>query len=199
MNILFPGSPETSSIAKAQAKRLKKALEPDLQLSHGQALELVAKIHGERSWGAMNSRFDTATHAYDLGLPPHAPDTSPPARQLSGWTSEELERMVALLRSHPRVATTQRYRSMLDKIVGEGCVVVGSVDGLLDAVSKQLGDFAFAMHGKRIIELFGIATESYLYRPSETDDRTMGFEAISIAGAAALMIKLERLGLDTHP
>lgn len=104
-----------------------------------------------------------------------------------------------MLRTHPKVTTTAKYRSMLDKIVAEGCVVVGSVDGLLDAVSKDFGDFAFGMHGERMVELFDINAESYLYRPSANDERTTGFKGISVAGAAALMIKLERLGLDTHP
>lgn len=106
---------------------------------------------------------------------------------------------MSLLRTHAKVVTTAKYRSMLDKIVAEGCFVVGSVDGLLDAVSKQMGDFGFEMHGERMVELFDIRAESYLYRPGEKDERTMGFQAISVAGAAALMIKLERLGLDTHP
>lgn len=202
MTNVVPGFPETIDIAKAQAKRLVKALEPHCSLSHSQALEVVAKTHGERAWGAMSSRYQehrASPAAYDLGLPHHPTGDRPPERGMRGWKPEELESLVSLLRTHPKVTTTAKYRSMLDKIVAEGCVVVGSVDGLLDSVSKQMGDFAFQMHGDRTVELFAIDAESYLYRPAANDERTMGFKAISVAGAAALMIKLERLGLDTHP
>ena len=48
---ILPGTPETPEIAKAQAKRLAKALEPRLRLQHGQALELVARTHGQETWG----------------------------------------------------------------------------------------------------------------------------------------------------
>jgi hypothetical protein len=202
MTNVVPGFPETIDIAKAQAKRLVKALEPHCNLTHSQALEVVAKTHGERAWGAMSSRFQdhaASPPAYDLGLPHHPTGKRPPERAVRGWKPEELESLVSLLRTHPKVTTTAKYRSMLDRIVAEGCVVVGSVDGLLDAVSKDLGDFAFGMHGERMVELFDINAESYLYRPGANDESTTGFKGISVAGAAALMIKLERLGLDTHP
>lgn len=51
----IPGAPGSLKIAKAQAKRLRAALndttflKPDIV--HGQALELVAKLHGFESWG----------------------------------------------------------------------------------------------------------------------------------------------------
>jgi hypothetical protein len=49
------GLPATSDIAKAQAKRLRSALAPDLMIGHSQSLELIARVHGEQSWGRLNS------------------------------------------------------------------------------------------------------------------------------------------------
>lgn len=48
---ILPGTPETADIAKAQAKRLSKALEGRLPLKHGQALEVIARTHGQETWG----------------------------------------------------------------------------------------------------------------------------------------------------
>ncbi|MEP3668230.1 MAG: glyoxalase superfamily protein [Roseibium sp.] len=55
---LLPGSPETLDVAKAQARRLTSALQSTLPLKHGQALELIAKIHGQESWGHLRSAID---------------------------------------------------------------------------------------------------------------------------------------------
>jgi hypothetical protein len=196
------GLPESADIAKTQAKRLAKALDPASGYSHSQILELVAKLHGERSWGAMNSRFaekpPTVTE-YDLGYRPVGPDEPVRDRNHRGWKSDELERFVKLLRTHPIIRVSDDYRVKLRRVVQDGCVSVGSVDILLDAASSALGDFAFSMPGARLVKLLGIKTESYLHRPSETANGTSGYEAISVAGAASLMMCLERFGLDSHP
>ena len=55
---LLPGSPETPEIAKAQARRLASALKDDLPLKHGQALELIARIHGQQSWGHLRAEIE---------------------------------------------------------------------------------------------------------------------------------------------
>lgn len=47
------GYPETIDIAKAQAKRLSAAMGGKRELSQAQALEMVAKLHGDGSWGEM--------------------------------------------------------------------------------------------------------------------------------------------------
>lgn len=55
MHHIVPGAPGSLKIAKAQAKRLRAALNASsllrTELVHGQALELVAKAHGFESWG----------------------------------------------------------------------------------------------------------------------------------------------------
>lgn len=53
MSELNAGFPGTAEIAKAQARRLRSALAPRLALGHSQALELIARTHGEVSWGRM--------------------------------------------------------------------------------------------------------------------------------------------------
>jgi len=40
--------------AKAQARRLKTALEGRFPLKHGQSLELIARLHGQESWGHLH-------------------------------------------------------------------------------------------------------------------------------------------------
>lgn len=199
---LAPGFPESADIAKTQAKRLGKALGTASIYSHSQVLELVAKLHGERSWGAMSSRFaDGATTAtsYDLGYRAIGSDEPPRDRDHRGWRPDELERFVKLLRTHPVNRVSDEYREKLGRVIQDGCVSVGFIDTLLDAASPVLGDFAFSMPGARLVELLGIKTESYLHRPSETANGTSGYEAISVAGAASLMMWLERFGLDSHP
>ena len=50
-----PGTPETLDIAKAQARRLASSLSGKVPMKHSQALELVARIHGQQSWGHLRS------------------------------------------------------------------------------------------------------------------------------------------------
>jgi hypothetical protein len=199
-NILALGYPESITIAKSQARRLAKALEPHHALSHSQALEAVAKMHGDRSWGAMNTRLTSKSSEtdYDLGYRYVPPDKPVQERIWTGWSMAELERLIGVLRTHPRVAPSENYRTRLDKIIADGCVSVGSIDDIFDAISAAIGDFAFAMHG-RLVELFRIETQSYLHRPDEGATGTIGFQSLDIAAAASLMIKLEWIGLDTHP
>lgn len=205
MTTPFPsGYPESAAMAKAQAKRLGKALESSVQLSHSQLLELVAKMHGERSWGAMNAQFANATREpvaalLDLGLQHTASDAPPPDLNHGGWKPSELEQLVTLLRTHPKVNREELNLDRFNRIVADGCVSLGSIDDLFDAISPVLGEFAFAMKGQRLAELFGIRTEGYLHRPEQNWARTSGSQAISVAGAATLLLKLDRLGLDTHP
>lgn len=201
-HVLTPGFPESADIAKTQAKRLGKALGTASIYSHSQVLELVAKLHGERSWGAMSSRFADGPMAgtgYDLGYLPIGSDEPTRDRDHRGWKPDELEKFVKLLRTLPVNRVSDAYREKLGRVIRDGCVSVGFVDTLLDAASPALGDFAFSMSGARLVELLGIKTESYLHRPSETENGTSGYQAISVAGAASLMMWLERFGLDSHP
>lgn len=49
-----PGLPDSLTTAKAQARRLRTALEGRLPLKHGQSLELIARLHGQESWGHLH-------------------------------------------------------------------------------------------------------------------------------------------------
>lgn len=51
--------PENLTCAKAQAKRLRKALSERCVISHGEALEYIAAIHGQESWGHLHNLLDT--------------------------------------------------------------------------------------------------------------------------------------------
>lgn len=51
------GFPENEDVAKAQAKRLSAAMGGKREMSHAQALEAVARMHGCRSWGEMRAAF----------------------------------------------------------------------------------------------------------------------------------------------
>ena len=51
------GFPENEDVAKAQAKRLSAAMGGKREMSHAQALETVARMHGCRSWGEMRAAF----------------------------------------------------------------------------------------------------------------------------------------------
>ncbi|MBW3243269.1 hypothetical protein KUV57_11230 [Epibacterium sp. DP7N7-1] len=54
----IPGTPVSLAIAKSQARRLSAALEGRFPLKHGQALELVARLHGQESWGHLRSLIE---------------------------------------------------------------------------------------------------------------------------------------------
>lgn len=203
MTQLVPGRPETTDIAKAQARRLGKALLPDLVVSHGKALEIVAQLHGHKTWGSLNSTLSpvsVSSHAYDLGLQTSV--TTPvdtPKRTNARWSEGELESLINLQKTHGTIEVGFGYRDKIDKILADGCVSVSLLDSLFDAVSKQMGDFAFAIKGKRLVELFDIVTQTYLNWPGSEDDQTIGFESVTIADAAYLLISMERLGIDAHP
>ena len=81
MSFQNAGLPATPDIAKAQAKRLRTALAPDHMLGHSQALEVIARVHGEPSWGRLNSLISTSA-------PQHAdkdenPQVAPVSRKQS--------------------------------------------------------------------------------------------------------------------
>ena len=85
-----PGLPDTITTAKAQARRLKQALEGQLNLKHGQALELIAKLHAQESWGHLHSMLD--------GAPPAAiVDMHPASVSWSGQVIAERTTVAALM------------------------------------------------------------------------------------------------------
>ncbi|MDV7141883.1 glyoxalase superfamily protein [Tropicimonas sp. TH_r6] len=55
--------------AKAQAKALRQALEQaGTQVSHAQALELIARQHGARDWNTLHARLTQRNTAPELAL-----------------------------------------------------------------------------------------------------------------------------------
>lgn len=55
------GYPDSVATAKAQANRLMTAMGGKRQLSHSQALEMIAGIHGKKSWAEMSAGFSSAS------------------------------------------------------------------------------------------------------------------------------------------
>ncbi len=54
---------------KAQAKALRQALKADgTEVSHAQALELIARQHGARDWNTLHARLTQRNHPPELSL-----------------------------------------------------------------------------------------------------------------------------------
>lgn len=51
------GTPDTVEIAKAQARRLRNALQGKISLSNCQALEVMAATHGRQNWAALQAEL----------------------------------------------------------------------------------------------------------------------------------------------
>lgn len=62
----LPGTPDNIDVAKAQARRLATALKDTHPVKHGQALELVARLHGQTSWGALQALIKSENADNDL-------------------------------------------------------------------------------------------------------------------------------------
>ncbi|MEO3387207.1 glyoxalase superfamily protein [Mesorhizobium sp. CAU 1741] len=61
----------SSSDYKTHAKRLRDALGAEgINLSHGKALDIVARQHGERDWNTLSARTGTASPVNDQPAPP---------------------------------------------------------------------------------------------------------------------------------
>lgn len=68
---------QTSSDYKTHAKRLRDALAAEgIALSHGKALEIVARQNGERDWNTLSARVGAAQSA-SIDAPQSQPDAVP--------------------------------------------------------------------------------------------------------------------------
>jgi len=139
------GLPATPAIVKAQAKRLKSALADTLPLSHGQALELVAKTHGRPSWGALNAEYqerDPFEGPFNLGYektlelePEHVA-----LNERGTWTSSDLGRLKTALIAKTPALRGREHRRMVVDLLRDGGIVPGLIPDLLFAISKPLGE-----------------------------------------------------------
>lgn len=57
----------------------------------------------------------------------------------------------------------------------------------------------FEIGGSRMAEILGVEIVDMFERPKARDTRAIGVQGLRLASFTALLIGLERLGLDTHP
>lgn len=62
MTTLILGTPDDLSVVTGQAKRLRKSLEAHCKITHAQSLELVARMHGQESYGHLRAVLDQPQH-----------------------------------------------------------------------------------------------------------------------------------------
>lgn len=195
------GLPATPTIAKAQAKRLRTALDPELKIGHGQALELIARVHGEASWGRLNSLITTSTPAAPSQVDSEQPSPASGKTSLAGTTIEQ-RAIKALLRgvekargTFPNAKTHARTADLLKQEV----IAPIFLEGWLDTLDSDLGGMVFDMGVDTVISLSGATEISRYQRPRAKDTRAYATTGLRPAGFAAVLVWLERLGFDTHP
>lgn len=196
----YMGLPATSDIAKTQAKRLRSALTPDLTIGHSQALELIARVHGEQSWGRLNSLISTATSVQ------LARDTEPkrlPAAQKSLPPNHVEQRILQALwkglegakdnlRSAKTIAKSKEWRK-------KEIISTIALEEYLDTLDTNLGGMVFDMGAENLVKISGVETVSMYQRPKARDASAWATTGLRPASFAAALIWLERLGFDTHP
>lgn len=212
MNEQLTGLPATSDIAKAQAKRLRSALAPDLMIGHSQALELIARVHGEQSWGRLNSMIGVPTS--DTSLTGN-PNGNAPAMPIPSGKPSDTAKSPALPTNHveqrvlqalwhglERARDTQasaKTRAQTNALLKDEVIATVSVEGWLDTLDASLGGMIFDMGSENLLKISGVAAVSRFRRPKVRDTSVYGFTGLRPASFAAILIWLERLGFDTHP
>jgi|GEM_PF-4300061 len=212
MNEQLTGLPATSDIAKAQAKRLRSALAPDLTIGHSQALELIARVHGEQSWGRLNSLIgaptsDTSLTGNPNGNAPAMPipsGTPAEAAKSAAPPKNQVEQRVlqALWHGLERARDTQvssKTRAQTSALLKDEVIATVSVEGWLDTLDTSLGGMVFDMGTENLLKISGVAAVSRFRRPKVRDTSVYGFTGLRPASFAAILIWLERIGFDTHP
>lgn len=188
------GLPANSDIAKAQAKRLRSALAPDLTLGHGQALELIARVHGEQSWGRLNSLISGASEVRQIQKAEQQkrlPSNHVGQRVLQGlWKG-----LKDAKQTHPSGKATSMARELRDQEI----IPFVSLEGYLDTIDASLGGMVFDIGADNLVNLAKVETVFGYPLPEEQDARVSGIEGLRPASFAAVLIWLERLGFDTHP
>ena len=198
------GLPATPAIVKAQAKRLKSALADTLPLSHGQALELVAKTHGRPSWGALNAEYqerDPFEGPFNLGYektlelePEHVA-----LNERGTWTSSDLGRLKTALIAKTPALRGREHRRMVVDLLRDGGIVPGLIPDLLFAISKPLGEMTWGGGSVDLLRVYDLKIGSTMFRPGPKDHGASGHEWASLETVACLLMNLEWLGFDTYP
>ncbi|MCW3784707.1 glyoxalase superfamily protein [Defluviimonas salinarum] len=194
------GLPATPDIAKAQAKRLRSALAPDLTIGHSQSLELIARVHGEQSWGRLNSLISAAT---SIQL---ARDTEPksPVAAYKQLPPNHVEQRVlqALWKgldrakdTHPSAKTISKSKEWLKQEI----ISPIALEEYLDTLDTNLGGMVFDMGAENLVKISEVETVSKYQRPKARDTSAWATTGLRPASFAAALIWLERLGFDTHP
>lgn len=196
------GVPANTNIVKGQAKRLKSALRDIHEISHGQALELVAKMHGRASWGALNAEIgipDVFHGPFNLG---YAREKEPPvlASMNMEWTGHELSHLRKALKEDRPSLKAVYQKERLEEIIKNGSVAASFLPDFFYGISQSLGELIDRMDIDRLCFLFKIEKHLFFFRPSEKEqDGTYGIDTINLDCLARLMIKLEDMGFKTFP
>lgn len=198
------GIPATPAIVKAQAKRLKSALADTFPLSHGQALELVAKTHGRPSWGALNAEYqdrDPFLGPFNLGYE-RTPELEPKRVEINdrgAWTSRDLGRLKAALIAKTPALRGREHRRMVKDLLRDGGIIPGMIPDLLFAISKPLGDMTWYGDVVDMVRVYELETRGIMFRPGPEADLASGHEWVPLEEVVRLLMNLERMGFDTFP
>lgn len=204
---LTAGFPGTAEIAKAQARRLRSALAPRLALGHSQALELIARTHGEVNWGRMCAVLEDIA-AKDAGSVP-APVAQPLPGQAEGirpqiFTGDPMDQraLQALwkgIRDARPTSVTPRAIELAARHIREGLVPVIGFESWLDRLDTSMGGMVFDMGTENLLKLIRIEPVTLFRRPRARDTETSGQQVFKLAAFASGLIFLERLGFNSHP
>ncbi|MBW3243630.1 hypothetical protein KUV57_13230 [Epibacterium sp. DP7N7-1] len=197
------GLPATSEIAKAQAKRLRTAIEPQLTLNHGQSLELIARVHGEPSWGRLNSLIANSTPVNPAPAQP-VPAASGPLSDHKPKPGTEIEQRAiqALLEGLEKdrdTRPTAKTSALATKLLKDELIPTISLEAWLDTLDAALGGMVFDMGTDLVLELSGVEEIHRFKRPKASETQVYAQSCLRPEGFAAVLIWLERLGFDTHP
>lgn len=204
------GLPANPDIAKAQAKRLRTALAPRLDVNHGQSLELIARVHGEPSWGRLNSLLAAALPAQaapaNVAAGGHAPgprsdDETQPALPERGQPVDQV-----VLQALWRALSEAKELRVTDKLIKKAAelrrmqlIPVSTVEPYLDLLDARLGGMVFDMGASRLVEICGVEMVDIFERPKARATSAVGVQGLRAASFGALLVWLEQLGLDVHP
>jgi hypothetical protein len=192
--IELPSSPE---VAKAQAKRLKTALAPNYQIPHGQALELIARVHGEQSWGRLNSLISQEASARNT--PKATAPIDEDDRHSHPVDQSFLKAFWRGLQATTDVKVSSKSRDFAQRLLEQDILLKVSLEEWLDTLDLSMGQMIFDIGADNILKAANIEAVDRYDRPKARDTIMTSFGGLRPAAFARALIWLERLGFDTHP
>jgi hypothetical protein len=188
------GLPATPDIAKAQAKRLRSALAAELPLGHSRALELIARVHGEQSWGRLNSMIADAAN---VQLPQRTEQQKPlPPSHVEQRVLQSLWKGLQRAKeTHPSAKTTSKSKEWRKQEI----ISTIALEDYLDTLDTSLGGMVFDMGTENLLKICDVETVSMYQRPKARDTSAWATTGLRPSSFAAALIWLERIGFDTHP